>query len=115
VTEGSYDDYHVVGVFSTKEKAESFLNENARQGLLAQHPEIKHKHLWGEQGGIEEYEMDSRPPQEWYARKVIVYSDDREYVLGYQIDKTDANGGKRPDVTEVELEDYRRRVAEVSR
>ena len=69
VTEGSYSDYHIIGIYSTKEKAEKV--------------KLYHSTLY-ETPDIEEYEMDDIPEdiedvREYYH---VTYRD-RQYGEGY--------------------------------
>lgn len=51
VTSGSYSDYGIVGIFSTKEKAEEFMGGRPDKF-----------------NGINEYDVDSLPPKKWVTK-----------------------------------------------
>lgn len=76
VTEGEYDDYHIVAAFSTRAGAERYLNGEQRHALFKQHPNavgmnLRGGWLWNSetQHDIEEYEIDQQlEPIHWVAR-----------------------------------------------
>jgi len=72
VTAGEYDNYRIVGVFSSEEKARAYLNEPALDALLGQHPKAVtvggdghwlHYSKW--EYRVEEFDMDSLDPLQW--------------------------------------------------
>lgn len=76
VSHGSYSDTEVDGIFSTREKAEEFMNLRALTALATQYPEavmLDHRGCWIRTpdatedyfNEIKEYEMDSLAPTEW--------------------------------------------------
>src|ERR1700675_389693 len=77
VTSGDYDDYEIVGVFSSLEKARNFLNKSELDALVSQAGDLtvvgiaeRGYWLWGQKWGyrIEGYEVDTLPSLKWRSR-----------------------------------------------
>lgn len=59
VSQGEYSDYGIVAVFSTREKAEAFVSESEAKALASSNGDGAWKLSYGEDMGIEEYELDA--------------------------------------------------------
>lgn len=76
VTHGSYDDYTIAGVFSSRQSARAFMNKDGLRRLRKKHPnadlvDFRGSSLMADDdtpfNRIEEYEVDSLSPTQWRA------------------------------------------------
>jgi len=118
VSAGEYDRYRIVAAFSSREKAEAFVNEKDFSRLKEEHPEalvcavddsmILHDKRLNYQ--IEEMDLDSTPNTVWYLVKDIGVADDPKEVPYYRlcsyIRSADPEDGPEEDKTQADVDEY---------
>lgn len=88
ITRGAYNDYEIVGLFSSEEKAAAYLNEAALDKLRVENPDANpvaddgswlHSEKW-EYYEVSAMEVDSLNPLEW--RVFPFYNDPTKTLIG---------------------------------